>query len=146
MAHINLTPASILLTDEGMPKLFDFQLMDVVEQWDERESAAMLKPAFSPPEDFERERHSVLPAADVYRVGVAMYMMLTGQPPFSGNTALEIVQAVLSRPPARPRQMNSAVPRSAEKVCLKCLEKRPEHRYHSLQELAGALGRLVKAG
>lgn len=146
MAYINLTPASIMITDEGAPKLFAFQPLEVVEQWDEREVAVMIKPAFLVPEDIERGRHSVSPAADVYRAGAILYTMLTGQPPFQGNNVQEIWPAVLFRPPRRPRQLNSAVPRSAEKVCLKCLEKRPEHRYHSLQELAGALERVVKAG
>jgi serine/threonine protein kinase len=144
MTHMNLTPASILLTDEGAPKLFDFGLMQFVEQWDDRHWLLM-RPAFSAPEDLARFGHSVSPTADVYRVGAAMYTMLTGQPPFAGDTR-EIVTAVLERPPARPRHLNAAVSRAVEAVCMKCLEKRPELRYASLQELADDLGHLMKTG
>jgi serine/threonine-protein kinase len=144
MTHINLTPNSIWLSDEGAPKLFDFQLMEVVEQWDERKSAAIIRPAFSAPEEISGGRHSVSPTAAVYRVGAVMYTMLTGQPPFVGSSLLETLTAALERPPKRPRQLNAAVSRAAEKVCMKCLEMQPERRYASLQELADHLGRLMK--
>jgi len=145
MTHLNLMPKAIWLTDEGAPKLFDFQRMEIVERWDERESAAMIAAAILAPEEIARGRHSVSPTADVYRVGAVMYTMLTGQPPFAGSV-MEIVKAVLKRPPTRPRQLNAAVSRAAEKVCMKCLEKRPERRYVSLPELADHLGRLMKTG
>jgi serine/threonine protein kinase len=146
MTHLNLTPALILLTDEGAPKLFDFQQTEVVEHWDEQESVAMMgPPAYLAPEDLRRGRHGVSPMADVYRVGAAMYTMLTGQPPFAGDLG-EIVRAVLERPPKRPRELSSAVSTAIEAVCMKCLEKRPERRYASLQELADDLGRLMKTG
>jgi serine/threonine protein kinase len=144
MTHLNLTPNSIWLTVEGAPKLSDFHRMGVVEQWDERQSAAMMRPAFLAPEEIAGGRHSVSPTADVYRVGAAMYTMLTGQPPFAGDLR-EILRAVLERPPTRPRQLNAAVSRAAEKVCMKCLEKRPGCRYASLQELADHLAHLMKS-
>lgn len=137
MTHLNLMPNSIWLTDEGMPKLSDFQLMEVVEQWDERESAVTIRPAFSAPEEIARGRHSVSPTAAVYRVGAVMYTMLTGQPPFAGS-ALEIAMSVLDRPPPTTTKAKRSslegcgeslheVPREAARtsVCLSSRTGRP---------------------
>jgi len=145
--YIDLTPGSILLTDEGAPKLSDIQLTEVVEHWpdDHGPSDTVAPVAFLAPEDLTSERPIVSPTTDVYRLGAVMYAMLTGQPPFAGAIG-DIVRAVLERPPKPPREMNAAVSRAVEAVCLKCLEKRPERRYASLRELADDLGRPMKTG
>jgi eukaryotic-like serine/threonine-protein kinase len=138
----NLTPTTILLTDKNDPKLFDLELTDVVEKWDVQKRVHAMRPAFSAPEDLAGGS-IVSMAADVYRIGATMYAMLTGQPPFAGDVR-EIITLVAHETPAPVRQLNPAVPRDVEAVCLKCLEKRPERRYASLQELADALARLAR--
>jgi len=140
MIQPNLTPTTILLTDKNDPKLFDLELTEVVEKWDAQKRVRAMRPAFSAPEDLAGG-NIVSVRTDVYRVGATMYAMLTSQPPFACDNR-EIVTAVLEQIPASLRQLNAAVPRGVEAVCFKCLEKRPEHRYASLQELADALARL----
>lgn len=136
----NLTPTTILLTDNNDPKLYDLQSLDVVAQWDVQKRALAIRPAFSTPEDLAGGDIASM-AADVYRIGAIMYAMLTGQPPFAGDMR-EIIRRVAHERPAPARQLNAAVPRDVEAVCLKCLEKRPERRYDSLEGLADALAHL----
>jgi serine/threonine protein kinase len=140
MIHLPLEPASILLTEENVLKLFDFQPTNLVEERDFQKRAAPKEPAFAAPEDLTGET-LCSEAADVYRIGATMYAMLTGQPPFVGDTN-ELVARILEQSPTPPRHLNAALSKEVEAVCLKCLEKWPEWRYASLPELADALRRL----
>ena len=73
-----------------------------------------------------------------------MYAVLTGRPPFSpgDDRIMDTVRKVLDESPVPPRQVNATVARDLEGVCMKCLEKRPEDRYASLEELAEQLAAL----
>jgi len=140
MVALRMTPSSILLTRDNVPKLFDFELRDEVGNMDFNERF-VTRPAFMVPEDLVGEI-STTEAADIYRIGAVMYAMLTGSAPFSGN-AVEISKAVLHRPPEFLRKLNPAVPINLEAICLRCLEKQVERRYGSLGYLADELGRFV---
>jgi serine/threonine protein kinase len=143
MISLNLKPNSILLTEENVPKLFDLYSIDDVSSWPASRRIGLSE--FTAPEEFtEEEFRGATPATDVYRVGAVMYAMLTGQPPFArGGQLVELVQRVVEQPPVPLRRMNASVTRKLEAVCMKCLEKRPEKRYASPQDLADELGRFV---
>jgi serine/threonine-protein kinase len=82
---------------------------------------------------------AVGPASDVYSVGAILYELLTGRPPFQAASAVDVLLMVRSEEPVRPLLLNRGIDPDLELICLKCLEKRPEHRYASAAKLANDL-------
>jgi serine/threonine-protein kinase len=81
------------------------------------------------------------PALDVYALGAVLYEGLTGRPPFHAWEPKEALRQVVEDQPVPPRRLQPVVPCELEAICLKCLEKKPEHRYLSAVALAEDLRR-----
>jgi tetratricopeptide (TPR) repeat protein len=139
--HRDLKPANILIDDTGQVHVTDFGLAKRVENDSEMtQSGAILgTPAYMSPEQASGRRGAVTTASDVYGLGAVLYALLTGQPPFVGDSVVETLEAVRKEPPAPPSKINRRVPRDLETICLKCLEKEPRRRYASAAALAEEL-------
>jgi WD40 repeat protein/predicted Ser/Thr protein kinase len=143
--HRDLKPGNVLLDARKQPHVTDFGLA----QWQGEsgslspEGAVIGTAGYMAPEQAAGRRR-LTPAADVYGLGAILYEMLTGRPPFQGATVMETLWQVLDRAPVPPRQLNPAVPRDLETICLCCLDKRPSARYASAEALAEDLENWVE--
>jgi WD40 repeat protein/tRNA A-37 threonylcarbamoyl transferase component Bud32 len=168
VVHRDLKPANILLhkgepgrkNDQGessrsestadpasglFPKISDFGLAQPTEGGVTLTQSGFLvgTPGYMAPEQAggSDRRALVGPATDIYALGVVLYQLLTGQLPFQGDSTLDVLRAVMTDEPVRPRRWQPRLPRDLEAITLHCLEKEPNRRYPSALALAEDLQR-----
>jgi serine/threonine protein kinase len=147
--HRDLKPGNIMIDSNGTPHLTDFGLAKILKGSGETDvnpvpsatspGTALGTVSYMSPEQGQGEQLS--PASDVYSLGAILYEALTGSPPFTGATFIEVVRATAEQTPVAPAARNPQVDRDLNTICLKCLEKTPAARYHSAAELAEDLER-----
>jgi tetratricopeptide (TPR) repeat protein len=144
--HRDLKPTNILFTSNGIPKISDFGLAKRLESDSRQTETGQIlgSPSYMAPEQAEGRTKDVGPAADIYALGAILYEMLTGRPPFKGETPMETVRQVIDDDPVPPSRLVPRVERDLETICLKCLSKEPRKRYDSASELADDLERYLK--
>jgi tetratricopeptide (TPR) repeat protein len=145
IVHRDLKPANILLTEDDTLKISDFGLAQFLEEGDRltASGARLGTPCYMAPEQTLGKVSAIGPAVDIYALGVILYELLTGRPPFEVETAAEIERRVLAEEPVPPSRTNAKVPRDLETICLKCLHKNAARRYASAQDLADDLHRFL---
>jgi WD40 repeat protein/serine/threonine protein kinase len=155
--HRDLKPSNILIDGDDQPFVSDFGLakrMPTAGSHNEEieltwSGAFVGTPGYMAPEqaspngsrDPDRKAGAVTTATDVYGLGAVLYNLLTGRAPFRGDTVWDTMSQVKERDPEPPSRTRPNVGRDLEAICLKCLDKEPQGRYRSAEELAEDLER-----
>ena len=148
IVHRDLKPDNIFLTTHGglayFVKIVDFgiaKLSDLIGGARTQTGTVMGTPAYMSPEQAAGETTTIGPASDIYSLGVVLFQLLVGRPPFADSSASlrRVMLAHLRDPPPLPRSINPKVPSRLEALVLKALEKEPENRFASMREMHDAL-------
>jgi serine/threonine protein kinase len=139
------SPSTICDLHSFVPKITDFGLAKLLdrEKGQTATGCPMGTPSYMAPEQALGQTGEIGPATDTYALGAILYELLTGRPPFCGETALSTMEQVRTKDPVPPSHLHSRVPRDLETICLKCLRKEPRRRYASALELAADLERFL---
>ena len=147
IVHRDVKPQNVLVGRDGSIKLTDFGIASVYKDINaERLTTTGMTLGtvqYYAPEQAQGE--IVTPAADVYALGIVMYEMLTGRPPFDGDTPVAVAMQHIQDKPTPPSHLNPHIPRALEEIIMCCLEKLPERRFPDGNALARALEMLGQA-
>ncbi|MBU2602738.1 MAG: protein kinase [Actinobacteria bacterium] len=138
IVHRDVKPQNILLDAEGRAKLTDFGIA-TGEEWTRvtREGSIVGSSRYMSPEQVQGR--PVDRRSDIYSLGIVFYEMVTGVPPFQGQSLAEVGRQHVRAQPQPPSELVPNLSAGVERVILRCLEKLPENRFQSADELLGAL-------
>ena len=138
MVHRDVKPQNILLDRNGHAKITDFGIATGPDWTRVTKAGSIIGSArYMSPEQVRSKPVDV--RSDIYSLGVVMYEMLAGHPPFDGANMPEIARHHLNTSPPPLSQIRSDLPPGLEKIVMRCLEKLPEDRFVSMDEFLGAL-------
>jgi serine/threonine-protein kinase len=138
--HCDLKPQNVLVMPDGQVKVADFGIARVLSSTTTApQSKVWGTPHYTAPELIAGK--TLTPATDQYAIGVMLYEMLAGRPPFEGGTAVEIARQHALNAPTPVRNYNPRVPRYLEQILDRTLAKDPARRYPTAKQL----GRLLQA-
>lgn len=135
LVHRDLTASNVLVGFGGEVKIADFGLAKAKDRLTVTTSELPTRPmGHIAPE--ELAQHAVDHRSDLFALGVMIYELLTGRPPFTGKDELSVLEAVMRRAPADPLELRPKMDRSLARLVLRCLEKSPAARPQSAHEVA----------
>ncbi len=153
LLHRDIKPSNVIACERGgvydVAKLLDFGLVQTTGLGQDADKLTVVgsvvgSPPYMAPEQ-ATGRSDLDGRADVYSVGGVAYYLVTGQPPFVKETAMEMMLAHAYETPKPPSEVRPDVPRDLEEVILRCLKKKPDERYPDADSLEKALARCADA-
>jgi serine/threonine protein kinase len=143
LVHCDLKPQNILVTTDHQAKITDFGIARALAAIDPEEHSTVVwgSPLYFAPEQASGGPPST--ASDVYSLGVILFEMLTGQPPFQAEDAQTLAELHLTRNPPSPSTINPEIPPTLEEILLKVLSKEPANRYRTADQFGRILRRFA---
>ncbi len=144
LVHRDIKPGNILLAEDGTVKVTDF---GIALAWDDsaqltRTGAVIGTATYFSPE--QAQGQALDERSDIYSLGVVLYEMLTGQPPFSGESPVAVAYQHVQEPAALPSSGNPDIDPGLERIVMRAMDKVPEARYQSALELREDLLRYLR--
>ncbi|MCP9455639.1 MAG: serine/threonine protein kinase [Nitrospira sp.] len=138
--HRDIKPANIMLTNDNVVKVMDFGIATMTSSL-KTSTTVMGTPTYMSPEQIAGKK--VDRRSDIFSLGVVLFELLTGRPPFTGNTVPAVLFAIANTPPPRLAELRADLPAAFQSVLDRVLHKNPIHRYHTAGELAATLRSLL---
>src|SRR3954447_26429774 len=137
--HRDVKPGNVLLTNDGQVKVTDFGIARAANAEENltQTGAVMGTATYFSPE--QAQGTTVDPRSDIYSLGVVLYELVTGRPPFSGDNPVTIAYKHVREDPAAPRSRNPAIPVAFENIILQAMAKEPADRYQTAEDLRADL-------
>jgi eukaryotic-like serine/threonine-protein kinase len=142
VTHRDIKPANILLTKDGDVKIGDFGVAQRLRADQTQVMGMVGSPRYMSPE--QAMDQPVTGQSDLWSLGVVMYELLTGQPPFRASTFLSLVNKIIQEKPTPLREVRPELPESLERIVTSALKKAPADRYQSGAELAAELAKIFE--
>lgn len=143
VVHRDVKPGNVLLSTDGQVKVTDFGIARAISSGHEEDltqaGQVMGTATYFSPE--QAQGRPVDPRSDVYSLGVVLYEMVCGRPPYRGEDPLAVAYQHVQEQPTPPRQINADLDPTLEAIILKCLAKTPQARYPSAEDLRADLRR-----
>ena len=145
VVHRDVKPGNVLITADGQVKVTDFGIARATGNLDDQvtQTGLVMGTAtyFSPE---QAQGLDVDGRSDIYSLGVVLYEMLVGRPPFVGDTPVAIAYQHVQETPPRPRALNPEIPVALEAIVLQAMAKLPAERYQSADDLRADLERFLR--
>ncbi|MBY8858800.1 Stk1 family PASTA domain-containing Ser/Thr kinase [Nocardia sp. CA2R105] len=144
IVHRDMKPANIMINRQGAVKVMDFGIARAIADSSNpmTQTAAVIGTAqYLSPEQARGEQ--VDARSDVYSVGCVLYEILTGEPPFTGDSPIAVAYQHVREDPKLPSNVHAGVPRELDSVVLKAMSKNPANRYQTAAEMRSDLIRVL---
>jgi len=136
--HRDLKPGNIMIDKDGQAKIMDFGIArSLLGKGLTGEGAIVGTPEYMSPEQIEGKE--IDQRSDIYSLGIILYEMLIGRPPFEGETPFSVATKHKTEPPPVPKKIIPQMPEELNRLILRCLEKDKTKRYQTAEELVADL-------
>lgn len=144
--HRDIKPSNILLDEQDQVRIMDFGLAKFADSGDSltRTGAVVGTPSYMSPEQASGHGNLVGPASDIYSLGAVLYHLLTGRPPFIAESPMQLAIKILEHEPPLPRLLEPTIDRDLEMIVQRTIQKPPDLRYETADDLADELERFLR--